>query len=155
MAHRNAQTWRPLPEAGLCLIPAVWLGLLIGVSFIATPIKFAAPTLELGPALDVGRVTFGLFSRVEWGLAALSVITVASAGLPRLRAAAVAALVVMLALQALWLLPVLDDRVAAIIAGQYPPPSVHHTVYGAIEAAKACLLLALAVAGTWRAVAGR
>ena len=103
----------------------------------------------------MGRVTFGLFSRIEWGLAALSAMTVAFAGLPRLRTAAVAALVVMLALQALWLLPVLDDRVTAIIAGQYPPPSVHHTVYAGIEAAKACLLLALAVAGTWRAVAGR
>lgn len=155
MAGRNAHSKRPLLEVALCLIPAVWLGLLVGVSFIATPVKFAAPSLELGPALDVGRVTFGLFSRIEWGLAALSALTVAFAGLPRGRAAAVAALVVMLALQALWLLPALDDRVVAIIAGQFPPPSVHHTVYAGLEAAKACVLLGLAITGTWRAVAGR
>ena len=155
MTQRADVPMRPHLEAALCLIPAIWLGLLVGVSFVATPIKFTAPTLELGPALDVGRVTFGLFSRIEWGLAALCLLVAVFAGVPPLRTAVVGLLAILLAVQALWLLPVLDDRVAAIIAGQYPPPSVHHTVYGGIEAAKACLLLALAVAGTWRAIAKR
>jgi hypothetical protein len=33
----------------------VWAGLLLGVSFVATPAKFLAPTLGLAQAWDVGR----------------------------------------------------------------------------------------------------
>ena len=142
---------RPLLGAALCLIPAIWLGLLIGVSFIATPVKFAAPTLELGPALDVGRVTFGLFSRIEWGVAAVLVLAVAFAKAAQVRGLMAGALAIMLAVQALWLLPVLDARVAAVIAGEPLPPSWHHTAYAGLEVAKAALLLALAVAGLRRA----
>jgi hypothetical protein len=43
----------------------VWAGMLIGISFLATPAKFLAPSLALPVALDVGRLTFGLFSLVE------------------------------------------------------------------------------------------
>ena len=150
MTQDGSARLRRFLEAALCVIPAVWLGLLIGVSFIATPIKFAAPTLELGPALDVGRVTFGLFSRIEWAIAAVFALAVAVAGGSRYRAVAAGTLVVMLAVQALWLLPVLDQRVAATIAGQPLPPSWHHTGYAGFEALKACLLLALAVAGLRR-----
>src|SRR5690606_35153067 len=52
----------PLGGAALAFVTLLWLGLLLGVSFLATPVKFAAPTLTLAVALDVGRVTFGLFS---------------------------------------------------------------------------------------------
>lgn len=145
------RTARPLLEAVLCLIPAIWLGLLIGVSFIATPIKFAAPALELGPALDVGRVTFGLFSRIEWGVAAILVLAVAFAKAAQVRGLMAGALAIILVVQAVWLLPVLDQRVAAVIAGESLPPSWHHTAYAVLEAAKAALLLALAVAGLRRA----
>ncbi len=141
---------RPLLGAALCLIPAIWLGLLIGVSFIATPVKFAAPTLELGPALDVGRVTFGLFSRIEWGVAAVLVLIVAFAKAAPLRAVMAGALAIILAVQALWLLPALDGRVAAVIAGEPLPPSWHHSAYAGLEVAKAVLLLALAVVGLRR-----
>ena len=146
---------RPYVERALVLVPAIWLGLLIGVSFIATPIKFSAPTLDLGPALDVGRVTFGLFSRIEWGMAVLSVVAIVAAGLPPWRSAVVGLLGLILAAQALWLLPALDERVAAVIAGQSLPPSWHHNAYAGLEAAKALLLLVLACAGTRRAAAGR
>lgn len=35
----------------------IWAGLLIGVSFVAKPAKFLAPSLALAQALDVGRWT--------------------------------------------------------------------------------------------------
>ena len=50
------------------------LGLLIGVSFLATPVKFRAASLDLPVALDVGRVTFELFSKVELGFCAALLI---------------------------------------------------------------------------------
>jgi hypothetical protein len=42
-----------------------WLGLLAGVSFLATPVKFMAPSLSLPVALDVGRQTFSVFNPLE------------------------------------------------------------------------------------------
>lgn len=129
MIFRPENPGHPYLEAALGLIPAIWLGLLIGVSFIATPLKFTAPTLDLGPALDVGRVTFGLFGKVEWGVAAILVLTVVLARIPIWRSAGVGLLVLALGFQALWLLPALDARVAAVIAGTPPPPSWHHTAY--------------------------
>ena len=147
MTIRTESSVHPYLEAALGLIPAIWLGVLIGVSFIATPVKFSAPTLALGPALDVGRVTFGLFSKVEWAMAAVLVATVLMARLPPWRGAGVGLLVVAVGFQALWLLPALDERVAAYIAGTPPPASWHHAAYAGLEVVKAGTLLALALAG--------
>jgi len=36
----------------------VWMGIVIGVSFLATPVKFTADSLTRPVALDVGRATF-------------------------------------------------------------------------------------------------
>lgn len=48
----------------------------IGVSFIATPVKFLASTLTLPVALDVGRATFGISVRVQLGMA-VTLVTLA------------------------------------------------------------------------------
>jgi hypothetical protein len=45
----------------------VWSGLLIGVSFVATPARFLAPSLQLPQALDVGRWTFHVLTLVARG----------------------------------------------------------------------------------------
>ncbi|WP_018633822.1 hypothetical protein [Neomegalonema perideroedes] len=138
-------------QASPALVLAVfWLGMLVGVSFLATPVKFAAPNLSLPVALEVGRATFGVFSKVEWGLAALLLIAVfagplgAGARLAALLAAGSAAV------QTLWLLPVLDARVGEIVAGAAPPASSHHKVYVALEAAKALVLILIACAALRR-----
>lgn len=155
MTFRTQDPVHPYLEAALGLLPAIWLGLLIGVSFIATPVKFTAPTLDLGPALDVGRVTFGLFSKVERVVAAILLLVAVLARFPPWRSAGIGLLVIAVGLQALWLLPALDARVAAVIAGTPPPPSWHHTAYAGLEVAKTCALLALALAGARHAVGKR
>ncbi len=140
----------------LCLavssLAVLWLGLLMGVSFIATPVKFAAPTLTLPVALDVGRVTFGLFPRIEWAMAALLLVNVLVARPSRAVAGAtlIAGLIVLF--QALYLLPVLDERIAAVIAGSPQPSSAHHAIYVWLETAKALLLSAIAILAVWVAV---
>ncbi len=47
-------------------LTVLWIGLLIGASFLATPAKFLAPSLSRAAALDVGRHTFAIFNKVEW-----------------------------------------------------------------------------------------
>jgi hypothetical protein len=133
----------------LCLavssLAVLWLGLLMGVSFIATPVKFAALTLELPVALDVVRVTFALFSKIEWAMAALLLVNVLVARPSRTIAGAtlIAGLIVLF--QALYLLPALDERIAAVIAGSPQPSSAHHAIYVWLEAAKVLLLATIAV----------
>jgi hypothetical protein len=126
----------------------LWAGVLIGISFLAAPAKFNAPSLSLPVAMDVGRQEFGLLNRVEIGLA---IVTLALAAYVRPRRViwlplAVAALVV--AVQALWLLPLLDARALSIIQGETPQPAPWHMVYIVLEVTK---LLALLVAG-WLAL---
>jgi hypothetical protein len=68
----------------LALVALVWAGMIIGVSGLATPIKFTAPSLTLPHALEGGRVTFHLFSRVEWGLAIMLAFAGFAAGTSRM-----------------------------------------------------------------------
>ncbi|MES2294397.1 MAG: hypothetical protein V4527_13925 [Pseudomonadota bacterium] len=125
------------------VVPSLWLGLLVGVSFVATPVKFSAASLSLPVALDIGRVTFAVFDDIEWVmLAALVAAIVLSGSSPASRMAAML-LAVALLLQSAWLLPVLNQRVAAIIAGNNPSPSLDHIYYIAADVAKAILLVAI------------
>ena len=132
----------------------LWAGVLIGVSFLAAPAKFNAPSLSLPVAMDVGRQEFGVLNLVEIGLAILTLALAAYVRPGRLiwLALGIAALVV--AVQALWLLPLLDARALSIIEGETPPAAPWHALYIMLEVLK---LLALLVAGwlaLWRLRAG-
>lgn len=118
----------------------IWIGMLLGVSFIATPAKFLAPSLTLPVALDVGRQTFGVFSIVEV-IASLLLLTAAAVSRCHGRIVVLAALVgSLVALQFFWLLPALDARVEIILQGGVPEQSQLHSLYIAIEFTKALLL---------------
>ena len=58
----------------------LWLGLQIGVAFLATPTKFLAPSLSLPVALDVGRQTFYVFNKVEWVMEAVLLLMLLNGG---------------------------------------------------------------------------
>ena len=122
----------------------IWLGMILGISFLETPVKFMAPGVTLEIGLDIGRQVFGIFNKVECGLALALAILV---GIIRQKGRWVILPVVVwssLALQTFWLLPLLDDRVGLILQGQTPPPSHLHTFYVVLEVLKA---IALAVYG--------
>lgn len=124
---------------------ALWTGLLVGVSFVATPVKFLAPSLSLAVALDVGRQTFRALNWIEIGCA-IVLLAIVIAGYRTVVAISLAALLAIAVLaQAFWLLPVLDARIAMIIAGQAPPPSSLHSIYVVLELLKLGLLVGLMV----------
>ncbi len=136
-----------LAASGLMMLALVWLGLVLGVSFLATPAKFLAPTLDLPVALDVGRHTFGVFSIVEI-VATVLLLLLAVANGRRLQVVVPAVLVaVVVASQAFWLLPVLETRVETILEGGTPGETVVHDVYVALEVGKGVLLIWLARIG--------
>lgn len=127
------------------VIALIWLGMLLGVSFLATPVKFVVQDLSLPVALQVGQATFALFARIEWLLAIALLIAAALRWRSR-RVVLALALAVSAAVlfQSAWLLPSLDVRVGMIVAGDTPPASSHHTLYAGLEAVKALLLALLA-----------
>ena len=151
----RASTSRPGGRAIAGVISTLWLGVLVGVSFMATPIKFQAPSLDLPTALEVGRETFHLLTRVEWGFwLALATTGFWSKG-PALRLVFIGMLGVVLALQTFWLLPILDLRVAQIIAGETVASSPYHLFYIAADAFKAVILLIWSVVATRALARGR
>lgn len=128
----------------LCLL---WAGMLVGVSFLATPAKFRAPSLSLPVALDVGRQTFGAFNKVELGamLIGLFLLLRLRGRQPRAITVCLGVAGVIVLLQSVWLLPVLDARVTRILAHQNPPSAPFHWIYIGLEVVK---LGALLSAGT-------
>ncbi|WP_127520733.1 DUF4149 domain-containing protein [Mesorhizobium sp. Z1-4] len=140
----------PFADAVTAFVALAWLGMLIGVSFLATPVKFQAPSLELPVALEVGSVTFAAFSTVEWGLSLGLVITTFFPRASRTTVSLSAAVVAIVTLQALWLLPALEARVAAVVAGSPLPPSAHHTIYAGLEITKAQALAAISLLALFR-----
>ena len=124
-------------------VALLWAGALLGVSFIATPAKFWAHSLTLPVALDVGRHTFQFFNKLELGaVVALGILlfSLNQTAFPRVLVVLIAGL---LALQFLWLLPALDQRVEVFLSGAVPPESQLHKVYIACDVWKLILLSAL------------
>jgi hypothetical protein len=129
----------------ILVVATLWAGLLTGVSFIATPAKFMAPSLSLPVALDVGRQTFLVFNRFEIGIAVVLLALLTwhyrtwfGIGLGGVMLACVL-------VETIWLLPLLDARVTIIIAGGVPPPSSLHRLYIGIESIKLLGLFILIV----------
>ena len=131
----------------LVVIVLLWAGILFGVSFLATPAKFSAPSLTLPVAVDVGRSTFALLNRVELGCAVITVgLLLAGPSRALVIWLSTGAAVVGLLFETFWLLPVLDERAQTVIDGGMPTASSLHDVYIGIDLAKLAGLLVAAVA---------
>ena len=55
----------------------VWLGMVLGISFLEAPLKFWAPGVTLQLGLGIGRLVFGALNAVELGLAVVLVAALA------------------------------------------------------------------------------
>lgn len=145
----RTSTMEPMRDrkgSALAVVSMLWAGILSGVSFLATPAKFLAPSLTLPVAVDVGRSTFAVLNRVELGCAVLSLgLLVAGASRAFVVRLALGLAALGLLLETLWLLPALDERAGVIIDGGTLPSSGLHDVYVGIEAAKIVALLVATV----------
>ena len=131
-------------RVALPLLMAFWAGAIIGLSFIATPVKFQAPHLTMPVALEIGRYTFRLFSNVELVFLIAIVAVAAFARLRRITIVMLTVVAVQLFLERWWLLPELDARVSQILAGGSVTFSSSHWIYAVFDCVKAALLIAAA-----------
>jgi len=123
-------------------VPSVWFGLVLGLSFIETPLKFQAPGITLPLGLGIGRLVFTALAIAGWVL----LVTITALAVPRPRVdraawAMIGAMWVVLAVQTLVIRPLLSARSDIIIAGGDPGPSILHYAYVAVDV----ILLALLV----------
>lgn len=121
-------------------ISFIWLGMVLGVSVLSTPIRFTATTITRPIALDVGRVTFAALNKAEFLALIITLIIIQIAGSARSLWIPVFGLALIMIAQTAWLLPELGARTDMIIAGSEPPPSIAHSVYSVLEIAKVILL---------------
>ena len=121
----------------------VWLGMVLAISFLETPLKFRAPGITVPLGLGIGRLVFRALNTVQVILS-VALITALLSGAPG--AAEWTLLVVtaaLLATQTVLLRPRLDRRAQKIITGRSPPPSRLHLIYIGLECLKVATLIAL------------
>jgi hypothetical protein len=118
----------------------VWLGMVLAISFLETPLKFRAPGVDLRTGLAIGRLVFRALNITEIGFAAVvlgCLLTATTANAAIAAVAGTAILVVQLAL----VRPRLSRRSSRILSGADAPRSSSHHAYVALEAAKVVALL--------------
>lgn len=128
-------------ETLICAISLIWLGALIGVSFIATPAKFLIAELELTTAIKVGRVTFKVFHYFEYAMLAAMVLALF---IKPTTTSFVYWLVIVgiVLLQQLWILPELAKDSNALFARVNNAAGSAHKKYIVIELIKLITLAA-------------
>ena len=137
-----AQRRAGMARCGLGAVLLLWAGMLVGVSFLAAPAKFMAPSLSLPVAMEIGREEFHVLNVAET-VCALAALGLAGLGRPgRLIWLGIAVAAVLVPMQGLWLLPVLDARADLIIQGGTPPAAPWHSLYIVAEVLKLVVLLA-------------
>ncbi|RXM41275.1 hypothetical protein BOQ62_01730 [Chryseobacterium sp. CH21] len=123
----------------LCLMT----GMLITISFLETPLKFQVPGITLPTALGLGKLMFGLSSKIQWGflIAILVLMLISRRNYKKVDFIILVILFLLLALEQFWLLPVLDSRVDLLSAGKALSPTPLHDYFIYTETAKAFLLI--------------
>ena len=122
-----------------------WLGMTVGISMIATPVRFSAESITRPVALDVGRVVFAALNKAELLALVLLLVVVRVSGRSRNLWAWCSVLALIVVAQGAWLIPELAARTDIILAGREPPPSYAHAIYSSLELAKIVVLLFLGV----------
>ncbi len=74
--------WAGLAEVSGPALVFVWLGMVLAISFLETPLKFRGPGITVPLGLGVGRVMFRALNTVEIALAALLVLSGLAGALP-------------------------------------------------------------------------
>lgn len=129
----------------MIIVTLLWAGMILGISFLDSWIKFRAPSLTKPVGLDVGRTVFNAFQKVQCGLLALLILASLATHTLLGEWIIIIILSTLLILQLTWLFPILNRHVNLIITGEKAPASYAHHLYGFFEIAKLILLINLSI----------
>lgn len=120
----------------------IWIGLILGISFLEAWLKFRAPNVTLPIGLGIGRLVFSASNSVQIVFAIL-VLSLAFWQQLKLHFGVALAIAIVL-LHTFWLLPTLDNNAALIINNQPSKQTYEHFLFVGTEVIKC---IALIVAG--------
>jgi hypothetical protein len=123
-----------------------WLGMVLAISFLETPLKFQAPGITLPLGLGIGRIVFRGLNIAEVALAVIVAVATFVGHEDVTSSVLVVAVAALLLVQLSVLRPGLDRRTRQIIDGRTVSSSWLHLAYIALECVKVAALIALGVA---------
>lgn len=108
-----------------------WLGLVIAVSFLETPLKFQVPGMTLPIALELGKTMFGISTNIQLGLMILVFFNffLNPSKLNKFIIFTGVLLALILVLEKFWMLPILDARADVLATGKGLPPTPLHNYF--------------------------
>ena len=121
----------------------LWVGMIVGISMVATPARFGAGSITRAIALDVSRDVFAVLNKVELVALVILLIIVRASGQAARFWGLCGAIALIVIAQSVWLAPELSARTDLIIDGVVPPKSYVHAIYSSLELLKIGLLLFL------------
>lgn len=116
----------------------IWIGLILGISFLEAWLKFQAPGVTLPIGLGIGKLVFGALNITEWILTGLILIILATAR--ELKFFSFYLTFAILLVQTIFLLPELNSRADLIIQGNELAESSVHYYYVGLEVFKILVL---------------
>ena len=127
----------------LILSVFLWAGFVSAISFMEAWLKFRAPGVTRPVGLSIGRLIFSGLNKVEWGFGvACLLLLVFGNGFSFSGSYLLLVPLLILVLQTSWLLPAMNKRAEAAIAGTTLPASSLHFYYLGMEVIKvACLII--------------
>lgn len=139
----------------MLIIPAIWVGLIIGISFIEAPLKFTAPGITIPLGLGIGRRVFLAMNIVEVLLGLLLLIALISLWrnhrhqeLPnifKMQLWTFAALALLM-VKTVIIRPLLAVHTDRVLTGTFEGGSTTHYYYIGVEAVLFVVLILLLVA---------
>lgn len=136
------------------VVASVWFGVVLGLAFVETPLKFLAPGMTLPVALGIGRLVLTALDLLS--LVFVVVLVVLGALRPRPSRGewvVLGGLAAAVAGQLIAVRPLLNARTDIVLAGGDPGASPLHTIYVAIEVVVLVLLVVFVVLSGRRTVA--
>ena len=123
----------------LCLMTGVF----ITVSFLETPMKFQVQGITLPVALDLGKLMFGISTKIQCAVLViiLGIMILFRKNHTKYDFMIITVLLLILALEKFWMLPVLDARATLLSAGKPLEPTKLHDYFIYAETAKAAVLI--------------
>ena len=143
-------------RALMLLIPPIWLGLIVGISFIEAPLKFTAPGITIPLGLGIGRRVFLAMNITEVILGVLLLAAVITMWrhhrhqeLPnfgKMQRYSFIALILLL-IKTVIIRPLLAVHTDRVLEGSFEGGSTTHYYYIGVEAVLFIVLILLMISG--------
>ncbi len=126
------------------VITILWIGFVLAISFLETPLRFSAESVTVPLALQIGRLVFHALNCCEWLFTVIVLVIMVWSRASRRSRCWYGIAVMILVAQTLILFLVLDGRTEAVIQNREVGDSPFHAIYVGFEVAKLIVLSMLA-----------